>query len=514
MKIDFWNNPLVVSSMRVRYRRGGLFNLTTIYLLILVAGGAVLAYYNHVFGGPWPRNYLLAMLGLQFFVFGLLAGGATAASMRAEVADRTLDFQRIAALSPQQILLGKLLGEPAIAYLLPVSSIPLAVYCWLLGVPGLSLAALVLLYLLLLTNTILIGSLGLLQQVEPPASKASAAASGGNWGWAWLALAVLLVASGQSSLASPRSAAIVGLLTPAPALFGLYSGAPWRYALSFYGLQIPFLLVTPVAQLALAFLCFRLMSRRLLNPLNTSLGKPTAYLTLLLIDLLAAGALTEPTPLGLPIVQRCVAFSLVHLTVCYLLLGSVTPMRDTLLSWIWRYRGRSSRVWDLGVGDRSENGLALVTFCAIGILGLLLLVVWPAAGQEGVAAVQAVRTGIGSILLVTTLLVLSLGTLYQWCVFVAGRTGRAAFTTIVALMVVPYHLLGVYYHSQFLLSLTPSALFGAWMFESPSPSLLPLVIEYGALLVLSWFSLRRLMGRAQKAIDRKLEGIGAKPAPA
>ena len=330
MKFDFWNNPILVTSMRVRYRRGGLFNITTVYLLLLVAGRAALAYYNHVFGGPWSRNYLLAMLGLQFFGFGLIAGGATAASMRAEVAERTLDFQRIAALSPQQILLGKLLGEPAIAYLLPVTSIPLGVYCWLLGVQGLSLLVLILLYVLLFTNTILIGSLGLLQQVERPASKASAMTSGGSWGWGWLVLEFLLVATGQSSLASPTSAAIVGLLTPAAALHGLFSGDPWRYALSFYGVQIPFLLLTPVAQLALAFLCFRLMSRRLLNPLNTSLGKPTAYLTLLAIDLLAAGVLTEPIPVGLPILQRCVAYSLVHLTACYFLFGSVTPMRDTL----------------------------------------------------------------------------------------------------------------------------------------------------------------------------------------
>ena len=42
MKLDFWNNPIIVSAFRVKYRRGGLFNLTTVYLLILVAGGCLL----------------------------------------------------------------------------------------------------------------------------------------------------------------------------------------------------------------------------------------------------------------------------------------------------------------------------------------------------------------------------------------------------------------------------------------------------------------------------------------
>ena len=151
-----------------------------------------------------------------------------------------------------------------------------------------------------------------------------------------------------------------------------------------------------------------------------------------------------------------------------------------------------------------------MTFCVIGILGLLFLVVWPAAGQEGLAAVRADQVGIGSILLVTTLLVLSLGTLYQWFVFIAGRVGRTAFFTFVAIIVVPFHVLGSYYQNGFLLSLTPSALFGDWIIGSPSPSLLPFVIEYGLFLVLSWVSLRRRMGRAQQVVDRRLEGMGAK----
>src|SRR5262249_30681723 len=145
------------SALRVRYRRGGLFNLTTIYLLLLAAGGAVLEYYNHVFGGPWQRNYLLALLSLQFFVSGMIASVATGSSLRSEVVERTLDFQRIATLSPKQILLGKLLGEPAIAYLLAIATIPLASFCWILGVPGLSLDVLLLLYVNLATSTVLFG---------------------------------------------------------------------------------------------------------------------------------------------------------------------------------------------------------------------------------------------------------------------------------------------------------------------------------------------------------------------
>jgi hypothetical protein len=507
MKVDFWNNPLVVSAFRVKYRRGGVFNLTTIYLLLLVAGGAVLQYYNHLFGGLWQRNYLMALLGLQFFVSALAASTATGSSMRAEVLERTLDFQRIATLTPKQLLLGKLLGEPAIAYLLAIATIPLAAFCWIAGVPGLSLGVLILLYVSLATSTILFGTLGLMQPVELPASK-SAASGGGNWGWMLLVLALILAPASQSLLSSPGSAALTGVLTPIPALVGLFHANPWEYCLSMYGLQIPFLLVTPVLQLALAFLLFQVMARRILNPLNTSLGKPTAYAVLLGVDSLVAGVLAEPTPLGMPIVRRCAVFCLSHLVLSYLLLGSITPSRDALSSWVWRFRGRSPWLRGLWLGDRTENGLALVTFCLMGGAGLCLFVLWPAAALEGSATVMAERVEVGSMLVVTALLVLSLGTVYQWFVSVAGRAGRGAFSTLVAILNAPFHIVGQYYHNDFLLALTPSAHFAAWLGGWPSPRLVPLVIVYTLILVVTGALLRQRIRQAERVVDRKLEMMG------
>ena len=104
MRIDFWNNPIVVSAFRVKYRRGGLFNVAALYLLLLTAGGVVLFYYYDLFRGgwPWARTYFVCLMSLQFIVSTVIAASATSASMRTEVASRTLDFQRIAALSPRQ----------------------------------------------------------------------------------------------------------------------------------------------------------------------------------------------------------------------------------------------------------------------------------------------------------------------------------------------------------------------------------------------------------------------------
>src|SRR5437588_1423535 len=286
MKLDFWNNPIIVSAFRVRYRRGGIFNITTIYLMALVIGGIVLYHYKDNIPGPWPRNYLLAMLALQFFISAIVAGSATAASMRSEVANRTLDFQRISSLSPQQILLGKLLGEPALAYLLAIATVPLAAWCWMLGVMGVSLAVLFLLYVNMATTTLLIGSLGLLHPLEITTGKSSTG-SAGNAGWGLLALVfgIQIVAAARFLLAVPWSAALVGLVTPIAPFYGIIEGNPWQHAFSFFGFHIPFLLITPISQLLLAWLCFRIMVRRLINPLNPPFSKATAYVTLVIFDL-------------------------------------------------------------------------------------------------------------------------------------------------------------------------------------------------------------------------------------
>ncbi len=456
MHIDFWNNPIVVSAFRVKYRRGGLFNLTTIYLLILVAIGCLLARYSDSLKwGPWPRNYLVTVLGVQFVVSALLAGNATATSVRAEVINRTLDFQRIAALSPRQILLGKLLGEPALAYLLAIATVPLAAFCWTMGVAGVSFDVLVLMYVNLASTTFLFGTVGLVQRLEPGGSRNSSGIGTAFGSTVIIGLLVLPPAFGaaRSLLSVPWSTAAVGLFTPIPAFFGLYIGDPWTSRLSFFGVQIPMLFVTPVSQLSLAFLCFHTMVRRLINPLNPSLSKMLAYLTLLAVDVMTAAVLLEPTPFGLAIGPRVTAFSLVHLLAGLLLMNCVTPWRESLESWVWRFRGQTPPLWDWWLGERSENGLALITFCGLGILCLLLLVLLPAGLQEGFAELRQSGSVIASAAITTTLMLLTLGTLHQWFVLVAGRPGKAVLVTFVAIIIVPLHLFGEYYHRELVLAL-------------------------------------------------------------
>src|SRR5262245_59259896 len=115
MTLAFWNNPLVVSAFRVKYRRGAISATLLIYTVVLASAGLGLEYYDRQFLPhiPWATKFILGILGAQLAVSAFWAITATAKSVHTEVTNRTLELQRIAALGPRQILLGKLLGEPA-----------------------------------------------------------------------------------------------------------------------------------------------------------------------------------------------------------------------------------------------------------------------------------------------------------------------------------------------------------------------------------------------------------------
>ena len=505
MKLDFWNNPIIVSAFRVKYRRGGLFLVTTIYLLILTGGGMLLWRYDDPkLYGPWHRNYFVALFSVQLAISGLIAVGTTSASIRSEVTSRTLDFQRIATLSPRSILIGKLLGEPALAYLLAIATVPLTFYCWVAGLPGISLAVWVLLYLNVATSTLMVGTMGMIQRLEPvPGRSASGGAGGGM-------LAIVLIsqyiAAGIALASGNRSASVAGLVTPIPALAGVFQGDPWwRHSLHMFGFELPLIIATPVAQLFIAYLCFEIMARRLVNPLNTAFSKKLAYVVLLLIDILTAFIVFGPFSISLA--NRCVTFCLVHLIASLWLIDCITPWKESLQSWVWRLRGRPNRFRDSLVGERSQNTAVLFAFSALGTAVLCLLVIVPGGIADAFAEFRLSWGVIASAWLTMVLLILAMGVFEQWCVFNVGREGRAVYIFLTLLLILPLQIAGAYYDNKLVLSFTPSAQFAAWMSGSRLP-LAPLLVTYGLLLAMSWLSMRRGLRAFEISVDQKIAIMG------
>jgi hypothetical protein len=522
MQLDFWNNPLVVSAFRVQYRRGGLASLTIVYLLIWTAIGGVLEYYDQQLGPEWPRVYFIVLIAVQTVISGAMAMNATNSSMRTEVVKHTFDFQRITALSPAELLVGKLFGEPAQAYLLAVSTFPLGMWCWLRGAAGVSLDAVILAYLTLLTGTLMCGAVGLIHRLEPPVGKQTSA--GGGAGLGIMALAMLAMVNAAVHI-GPRPfalrtwpAPILGLLTPLPLLVGVGDAHDvWYYSLSLFGRDVPIVLLTPLAQVVAAYVCFHAMERRLVNPANPPLSKRLAYVTLFLMDALLAAMLYQTGTVVIPFARHAAVFCISHLLLGLALVTGVTPWRESLLSWVWRFRGRRPRLLDWWLGDRSENGLVLLTFAAIGVatyVGLVILPEWLANGAEHIEDERAVLMLAPA---VTTVLLLSLGTLYQWFVFIAGRYGKTAFVLFLLMVDILPHALGRYYELPLVVALSPSAHFIGWIEPKSATSAellspLPLLVVYGGALIATWWSLRRRIGRLEAVVDRRLQLMGVVPA--
>jgi hypothetical protein len=188
-----------------------------------------------------------------------------------------------------------------------------------------------------------------------------------------------------------------------------------------------------------------------------------------------------------------------------------------------------NRFLDLLVGPRSENSGALPIFAALGLLSLFLFVLLPDVLREGYANAEASQGLIGLAMAATILLLVTVGVLNQWCVFIAGKPGKAACYTFLLFLNLPLHLLGLYYENNNLLAFTASGLFVDWLGGAQSrhpvlpkgmtvPTLRtysdcwPFFVTYGLLLIVSWLLFRRRLAFFTNLVDQKLEQMGVKPA--
>src|SRR5262249_10368760 len=121
-----------------------------------------------------------------------------------------------------------------------------------------------------------------------------------------------------------------------------------------------------------AYLCFRIMVRRLINPLNTALSKKLAYLVLVVVDIFAAAVVFGPFQFGLE--YRVVTLCLVHLLASLWLVELCAPWRECRQSWVLRFRGRANWFMDSLLGERSENSAVVLAFALIGAIMLAVVV--------------------------------------------------------------------------------------------------------------------------------------------
>jgi hypothetical protein len=414
--IDFWNNPLVIHAFESPAGRRKLWWLVLGQPVGLLGLYAVLAQW-------WARELtgevcLVALIGLELVGGMIGALVLTGAAVHSDVKQRTLESLKLTSLTPAQLLLGKLLADPAAIYLSVWATMPLAAICGVAA--GFPLGWVFLAYANITALMLFAGCLGLVQPLESRSGRP------GTVSPAHAILAILMLIGVESSIGGYAA---------------LIQTRAWQANLEIFGVPVPLLIFIPMAGLLLAGVFFRVAVRRLTQPVLPPLGKPTAYGILAVADVLTGGILFGIPTMVVGLGPRLAIFWLVHVGLSLLLLLAATANRQAVSSWVWRFRGKSGWHHDLWLSDRSPNDLMAATLAIMGVVNGMLFVslpvLWLGGWQMG-ADEAAMNTAALTLLAV---LILGLGATIQWLGFVARQGALAPVILLTfVLFVTPYAL--------------------------------------------------------------------------
>jgi hypothetical protein len=467
---------------------------------------------------PVARTYLLILFSIHFLLCAVIALVTTTGSMNAEVTNRTLDFQRIVSLSPQTILLGKMIGEPAVTYFLIMASVPFAVLAWASG--GAAAGEILFLYINLLTFVLMAASIGLIHSLNPP-TPGSTRQRGGA-GAAVFALAFIIIpqllANSGAAMNAPVLGEVLQLVTPLGALRSLWDGNAWDAHVSLWGLNIPSLVFGPVVQLGIAAWIVAAMARRLKNPVDPALTKRGAYATMAVLDLVLAAICFAQWRQGASPGALLYAFCFGHVIACLLVAFAIVPRQTAVLSWIWRRGPRRSPLREMALADRSPISLAAVVLgligpavLAVGYLLPMYFLGWPGADQ--LSLMHIVEACV-----VTVALVTAMSIVHQLFAAVPKRGGNLLyFLLVLALNVLPPITAALLEADairasretqQAIASLSPAGYYIMNMSRwSPDVRGGWLIVIYLSLAALSYRLLERWLRRQTIVIDGKLQSL-------
>ncbi len=523
MQYDFWNNPLVVSAMRLKYRRSSPGITTCLYLLVLLTIGTTLQHYQAAYNMPPGRAFLLAILGLQFLVSGGIALFTVAHSMNAEVTNRTLDFQRIVSLRPYEILLGKMIGEPAISYFLALATLPFAVICWLEG--SVSVVTMAWFYINLATFTLLCAAVGTIHTLVPAANSTGMRRNNnGSVGLAFIWVPMVffpsMLSSGTGWLQDTWLGAVINLCTPIGSLRFLFQGEPWDAQISLWGYAFPSLVVAPLTQLVLTYWIVMAMSRRLKNPVDPPIRRLHTYAALIIFDLILAGVCFTQWQHGTSTVRLLAQFGLSHLIASMVLLLGITPAKPVLVSWLWRFQTREPWLRSSCLGSRSEITMVLPIFCLLGALIAFVGFALPTNFTPTPVNAAVQTRSLMEILAVTSTLILAFGMLHQCCVAIAGRGGLLIYAAclllinilppiVASLMLYPQPLRAAQGLSAVVVSLSPGAYYLSHLTRltlQPLPCEWLIATQICVFVGFLW-KLRRWLSKQQAIVATKLASM-------
>jgi len=131
--LRFWRNPLLVLHVRsdLRPARAAMAAAITLVVCILIAMGCWSGNPGNA-RGFWTDLYAW-LLGSQFVLLGVWSAGTCGQAVARERELKTFDFLKTTRLTAAEIMVGKLLGAPIVAYFIVACTLPISIVAGLVG---------------------------------------------------------------------------------------------------------------------------------------------------------------------------------------------------------------------------------------------------------------------------------------------------------------------------------------------------------------------------------------------
>jgi hypothetical protein len=340
-----FDNPILIKHIRTRMRRPQAFYLgivaVTICLSIMWAGW---------YGGGLDNGVIFSLM-----IFGIGAvlqlGGTSQVSSSISLTNDTgiLDFHRVSPLPAHTATFGFVIGGPIREYLIAGILWPFALFCAILGKPGISGFAAI--SIVMLTTTLLFHMMAMNAGILSRKGKTRGSSMG---------IAFLMILSTGSSPSVLAGLPIPGLLTVGPAYSEAMGMVDARADLpTFFGLELPLFLQSLIYQIPVIIFLTIPVVRRMRSAQASLYSKPTAIACLATLSFLNLGGIVNHPQLKAEHFIPMLLYASVLISI--FLTMAVTPSQGSYMNLVRRSKKLNMlkpSLWD----DESSNRAVLFVF--------------------------------------------------------------------------------------------------------------------------------------------------------
>jgi hypothetical protein len=401
--VAFWRNPEFVRHVRAEMRAPRAITMAA--LTLVICGLVGLSCWGEADKlDDFFKLLHFWLVGIQFAVLGLWCASACGQAISRERELKTFDFLRTTRLTAAELMVGKVLGAPIMAYFVVACSLPVSLLAGVLS--GISLVALAGVYLLLLAFALYVGVVSL--WVSMLLEKANAVAA--------VLAALVPLAIGYSFRYTPFSG--FSALSPLPGILSLYGARPGAGAIppTILGFSAPFLALSLFLYAAFGAWFVLMLVRNLKKGRDEmrllsrwqAIGF-VAFLNLLYYSFLDPRLLAFPSVSGAIRPQEASAIAMVLNSMTLFLIGvALIGSRERLKVW-WRKR--------LAGKERYFSGDGLVwPWLLIGALVAYVVLGAEALGLQHAVPLSSWRLGFWAVAFLNILVFIVRDVVFlQWC---------------------------------------------------------------------------------------------------